>query len=124
MPALRVPALDATGAGDVFGASLVVGTLAGWSLHDRLSFAALCSSLAVQQFGGSLAAPGWGDIVDWWLGIRDATDASSYACSLRRRYAFLDEIVPRRAPQRRPARRGHHRASGGRAPALTGRGRR
>ncbi len=94
VPALRVPALDATGAGDVFGASLVVGTLAGWSLHDRLSFAALCSSLAVQQFGGSLAAPGWGDIVDWWLGIRDATDASSYACSLRRRYAFLDEIVP------------------------------
>ncbi len=94
VPALRVPALDATGAGDVFGASLVVGTLAGWSLHDRLSFAALCSSLAVQQFGGSLAAPGWGDIVDWWLGIRDATDASSYACSLRRRYQFLDQIVP------------------------------
>ena len=94
VPALRVPALDATGAGDVFAASLVVGTLAGWSLHDRLSFAALCSSLAVQQFGGSLAAPGWGDIVDWWRGIRDAADESSYACSLRRRYAFLDEIVP------------------------------
>jgi sugar/nucleoside kinase (ribokinase family) len=94
VPALRVPALDPTGAGDVFGASLVVGTLAGWSLHDRLSFAALCSSLAVQQFGGSLAAPGWGDIVDWWRGIRDASDESSYACSLRRRYAFLEEIVP------------------------------
>ena len=94
VPALRVPALDATGAGDVFGASLVVGTLAGWSLHDRLSFSALCSSLAVQQFGGSLAAPGWGDIVDWWRGIRDTADESSYACSLRRRYAFLEEIVP------------------------------
>jgi hypothetical protein len=78
----------------VFGASLVLGTLAGWSLHDRLSFSALCSSLAVQQFGGSLAAPGWGDIVDWWRGIRDAADESSYACSLRRRYAFLEEIVP------------------------------
>jgi bifunctional ADP-heptose synthase (sugar kinase/adenylyltransferase) len=94
VPALRVPALDATGAGDVFGASLVLGTLAGWSLHDRLSFAALCSSLAVQQFGGSLAAPGWGDIVDWWRDVRDASDASSYACSLRRRYAFLEDIVP------------------------------
>ena len=94
VPALRVPALDATGAGDVFGASLVLGTLAGWSLHDRLCFSALCSSLAVQQFGGSLAAPGWGDIVDWWRGIRDTADDSSYACSLRRRYAFLEEIVP------------------------------
>jgi len=94
VPALRVPALDPTGAGDVFGASLVVGTLAGWSLHDRLSFAALCSSLAVQQFGGSLAAPGWGDIVDWWHGIRDASDRSSYSGSLRRRYAFLEDIVP------------------------------
>ena len=94
VPALRVPALDPTGAGDVFGASLVVGTLAGWSLHDRLSFAALCSSLAVQQFGGSLAAPGWGDIVDWWRGIRDASDGSSYTGSLRRRYGFLEDIVP------------------------------
>jgi bifunctional ADP-heptose synthase (sugar kinase/adenylyltransferase) len=98
VPALRVPALDATGAGDVFGASLVVGTLAGWSLHDRLSFAALCSSLAVQQFGGSLAAPGWGDIVDWWHDVRDASDTSSYACSLRRRYAFLEDIVPNVPP--------------------------
>src|SRR4029453_13452531 len=94
VPALRVPALDATGAGDVFGASLVLGTLAGWSLHDRLSFSALCSSLAVHQFGGSLAAPGWGDIVDWWRGIRDTADESSYACSLRRRYPFPEEIVP------------------------------
>ncbi len=94
VPALRVPALDPTGAGDVFGASLVVGTLAGWSLHDRLSFAALCSSLAVQQFGGSLAAPGWGDIVDWWRGTRDDNAGSSYAGSLRRRYAFLEDIVP------------------------------
>lgn len=94
VPALRVPELDATGAGDVFGASLVLGTLAGWPLHDRVAFAALCSSMAVQQFGGSLAAPGWGDIDDWWHAIRDDPDPSSYACSLRRRYAFLEDIVP------------------------------
>lgn len=98
IPALRVPALDATGAGDVFGASLVVGTLAGWPLHDRIAFSTLCSALAVQQFGGSLAAPGWGDIVDWWHGIQDTADASSYACSLRRRYAFLEAIVPHVPP--------------------------
>ena len=43
---------------------------AGWPLADRLAFATLCSALAVQQFGGSLAAPGWGDIADWWHEVR------------------------------------------------------
>jgi sugar/nucleoside kinase (ribokinase family) len=94
VPALRVPALDPTGAGDVFGAGLVLGTLAGWALADRLAFATLCSALAVQQFGGSLAAPGWGDIADWWHDLRDNRDLSSYSRSVRRRYEFLDEIVP------------------------------
>ncbi|MDQ2755517.1 MAG: PfkB family carbohydrate kinase [Actinomycetota bacterium] len=94
VPALRVPALDPTGAGDVFAASLVLGTLSGWSLTDRLAFATLCSSLAVQQFGGSLAAPGWGDIADWWHGIRDAPATTSYAAAVRRRFAFLDGVLP------------------------------
>ncbi len=94
VPALRVSALDPTGAGDVFGAGLVVGTLAGWPLDHRLAFATLCSALAVQQFGGSLAAPGWGDIADWWHDVRDSKDDSSYRCSLKRRYGFLEDIVP------------------------------
>lgn len=94
VPALRVPALDPTGAGDVFGAGIVLGTLAGWRLQDRLAFAALCSGLAVQHFGGSLSAPGWGDIGDWWHGVRDSEDRSSYPLSLRRRYAFLEDLVP------------------------------
>jgi sugar/nucleoside kinase (ribokinase family) len=94
VPALRVSALDPTGAGDVFGAGLVVGTLAGWPLDNRLAFATLCAALAVQQFGGSLAAPGWGDIADWWHDVRDSRDGSSYVSSLQRRYAFLEEIVP------------------------------
>ncbi len=94
VPALRVPALDPTGAGDVFAASLVLGTLSGWALTERLAFATLCSSLAVQQFGGSLAAPGWGDIADWWHGIRDEPSTTSYAAAVRRRFAFLDGILP------------------------------
>ena len=65
------------GPGDVFGAGIVVGTLAGWPLADRLAFAALCSALAVQQFGGSLAAPGWGDIAR--LVARGARAAASAA---------------------------------------------
>ena len=93
-PALRVPALDSTGAGDVFAAAIVLGTLAMWPLADRLAFANLCASLAVQQFGGSLAAPGWGDIADWWAQEQELHDASAYHQSQLRRYAFLDRVVP------------------------------
>ncbi|MCV2394949.1 PfkB family carbohydrate kinase [Actinotalea sp. M2MS4P-6] len=93
VPPVEVVALDATGAGDVFGASLVVGTLAGWPLADRLAFSALCSALAVQQFGGSLAAPGWGDIADWW----QRTSQTSGDRDLVARYGFLDDVLPRGA---------------------------
>jgi sugar/nucleoside kinase (ribokinase family) len=93
VPALRVEALDPTGAGDVFSAAIVVGTLAGWPLQQRLSFAALCSALAVQHFGGSLAAPGWGDIADWWQHQRASTTEDAYHRSIRRRFGFLDDLV-------------------------------
>lgn len=95
VPSLPVQALDPTGAGDVFGASLVVGTLAGWSLEHRLRFSALCSSLAVQQFGGALAAPGWGDIADWWstLAVK-AMAGDPRAGQLLAPYAFLADVLP------------------------------
>ncbi|NUW42325.1 carbohydrate kinase family protein [Nonomuraea rhodomycinica] len=95
VPAPRVRALDPTGAGDVFGAGIVLGTLSGWPLADRLAFAGVCAGLAVQQFGGSLAAPGWGDIADWWHEVRGAAGrGGAYGDSLARRYAFLDRLVP------------------------------
>jgi sugar/nucleoside kinase (ribokinase family) len=95
VPAPRVRALDPTGAGDVFGAGLVLGTLCGWPLTDRLAFAQVCAALAVQEFGGSLAAPGWGDIADWWHEVRAAAGhMGAYGDSLARRYAFLDRLVP------------------------------
>nr|WP_246131088.1 PfkB family carbohydrate kinase [Cellulomonas aerilata] len=90
VPRIDVPATDPTGAGDVFAASLVVGTLAGWPLQDRLAFSALCSGLAVQQFGGSLAAPGWGDIADWW----HRTKAQARDDELLARYGFLGDVMP------------------------------
>lgn len=93
-PALRTHALDPTGAGDVFGAAVVVGTLGGWPLADRISFASLCAALAVQHFGGSLAAPGWGDIADWWADLRSGAGATAYDHSLLRRFAFLDDVIP------------------------------
>lgn len=96
-PAVAVEAVDATGAGDVFASAMVLGCLAQWPLDHRLRFAALCSSLAVQQFGGSLAAPGWGDIADWWHGtLNRAKQGDLRAEYVRRDYAFLDEVVPKR----------------------------
>src|SRR5690625_7760243 len=50
VPSLRAEVVDATGAGDVFAAALVLGTLRRWPLTQRLKFAVLCSSLAVQEF--------------------------------------------------------------------------
>ncbi len=91
VPSLPVTAYDPTGAGDCFGAAFVVGCLAGWPLGDRLRFANLCASLAVQEVGGSLAAPGWGDIADWWhrANARRERQSSQWL----KRFAFLEDIV-------------------------------
>lgn len=99
-PAVSVPAMDATGAGDVFAASLLLGTLADWPLKHRLAFASLSSALAVQQFGGSLAAPGWGDITDWWHCLAARADAGDLRAEyLRSGYEFLTDIVPKHRVQ-------------------------
>lgn len=95
VPAVGVAAIDPTGAGDCFGAALVAGTLAGWPLPVRLRFAALTAGLAVQQFGGALAAPGWGDVSDWWNAVRrSASDGEPEALRLREEYGFLSEVIP------------------------------
>ena len=95
-PAVTTEAIDPTGAGDVFAASILLGTLAGWPLEHRLRFAALTSSLAVRQFGGSLAAPGWGDISDWWRCVKlSAADGDVSAAGKLERYGFLDDLVPK-----------------------------
>ncbi|MDR1186741.1 MAG: PfkB family carbohydrate kinase [Bifidobacteriaceae bacterium] len=76
VPALDVTAIDPTGAGDVFGAAFVAATLRDWPLEHRLRFGALAAALSVQEFGGSLAAPGWGDIADWWESVADISSAA------------------------------------------------
>jgi sugar/nucleoside kinase (ribokinase family) len=87
---IRVEALDTTGAGDVFLAGLVTGTLRGWPLVQRLRFANLCAALSVRHFGGALAAPGWADIAAWWSDNRDTPGAADA-------YSFLSEVIPDRA---------------------------
>jgi sugar/nucleoside kinase (ribokinase family) len=95
VPSLPVNAHDPTGAGDVFGAAFVLGTLHGWPLQQRLRFANLCAALSVQYVGGSLAAPGWGDLVDWLGGVRARAAAGSRtAAEVAAAYAFIDEVLP------------------------------
>src|ERR1700750_68593 len=76
-PALPGNAHHPHGAGCVCGAAFVLGTLDEWPLRQRLAFANLCAALSVQYVGGSLAAPGWGDIIDW-LGGPPATAADRF----------------------------------------------
>ncbi|MFF3938026.1 carbohydrate kinase family protein [Streptomyces phaeofaciens] len=91
VPAIAVEALDPTGAGDVFVAGFVTGTLAGWPLADRLAFAGLTAALSVQEFGGSLSAPGWSEIGAWWRRVQSVEGQDPEAL---RRYAFLEGRVP------------------------------
>ncbi|MCT2590367.1 PfkB family carbohydrate kinase [Streptomyces sp. N2-109] len=92
VPAIAVEALDTTGAGDVFVAGFVMATLAGWPLADRLACAGLTAALSVQEFGGSLSAPGWAEVAAWYQHVRsyDVQDPAAL-----RRYGFLDALLPR-----------------------------
>ncbi|MBB5804346.1 sugar/nucleoside kinase (ribokinase family) [Saccharothrix ecbatanensis] len=91
VPGLNVAPLDSTGAGDVFGAGFVLGTLAGWPLVERVRFANLCAALSVQHFGGSLSAPGWVDIATWWRTVSRRADEELKG------YAFLEDVLPNHA---------------------------
>ncbi|MER5938719.1 PfkB family carbohydrate kinase [Streptomyces sp. NPDC001928] len=102
VPAIAVEALDPTGAGDVFVAGFVTGTLADWPLADRLAFAGLTAALSVQEFGGSLSAPGWAEIGAWWRQVRSLDRQDPEAL---RRYAFLADLVPTEAGRPWPLRR-------------------
>lgn len=99
-PALSVQAIDPTGAGDVFAASFILGSIAKWPLEQRLRFASLSSSLAVREFGGSLAAPGWGDIADWYRSLAAKSRAGDLrAGHVLRDYGFLEDLIPKHQVQ-------------------------
>jgi len=95
VPSLPVNEVDATGAGDVFAAAFVLASLRSWPLRNRMAFANLCAALSVQQVGGSLAAPGWGDLTDWFSAIRGhAREGSRAAGVLAHSYGFLQDALP------------------------------
>ncbi|MEU3085925.1 carbohydrate kinase family protein [Streptomyces massasporeus] len=102
VPAIEVEALDPTGAGDVFVAGFVAGTLADWPLADRLAFAGLTAALSVQEFGGSLSAPGWSEIAAWWRKVQSVEGQSAVALE---RYGFLADLVSEELVRPWPLRR-------------------
>ncbi|GAB3963859.1 carbohydrate kinase family protein [Actinoallomurus acanthiterrae] len=85
--ALPVNALDPTGAGDVFAAGFVYGTLAGWPLVERLRFANLCAGLSVRHFSGSLGSPCWGEIAAFG-------ESGEVSDDVLRDYAFVVPYIP------------------------------
>ncbi|TDD69564.1 carbohydrate kinase family protein [Actinomadura darangshiensis] len=85
--ALPVRPLDATGAGDVFGAGFLFGTLAGLPLAERLLFANLCAGLSVRHRSGSLGAPCWGEIAAFG-------ESGEVPESALEQYAFVVDFIP------------------------------
>ncbi|MDE3133190.1 MAG: bifunctional hydroxymethylpyrimidine kinase/phosphomethylpyrimidine kinase [Acidobacteriota bacterium] len=77
VPAPRVAVRDTTGAGDVFAAGIVLATLEGLPLRERLRFANLCASESVKRLGGSLAAPTLAEVAELWtIGAPEAVQSS------------------------------------------------
>jgi sugar/nucleoside kinase (ribokinase family) len=57
VPALRVPVVDSTGAGDIFHAGCIYGLLRGWPARDTLRFAAAAAALKCEKLGGRPGIP-------------------------------------------------------------------
>lgn len=85
--ALPVRALDPTGAGDVFAAGFVFGTLANWPLDQRLHFANLCAGLSVRHYSGSLGSPCWGEVASFG-------ESGEVPPEVLERYAFVVPYIP------------------------------
>jgi sugar/nucleoside kinase (ribokinase family) len=85
-PAIAIEALDPTGAGDVFGAGILLGTLEGWPLAERVRFANLCAGLSCRFSGGSLSAPCWNEVASWCRELEADPDVPD---ETKRGYQFL-----------------------------------
>jgi len=57
IPALDVPVVETTGAGDSFVGALAVALADGWEIRDACRFATSASSLTIQNVGGQRSMP-------------------------------------------------------------------
>lgn len=74
VPAVPVRAVDPTGAGDVFTAGLMTGTVLGWDLRTRVAFAGLAATLSVRSLGGSSSAPRPAELAQFLAAVRPTGD--------------------------------------------------
>jgi sugar/nucleoside kinase (ribokinase family) len=96
-PPVRVRAVDATGAGDVFCAALAVASLEDRPLRERIDFAALVAAITVSRPGGASTAPRRDELAPWL--------AANPAAADRDRYGFVTTGLP--AATAEPAGRAH-----------------
>lgn len=57
IPAVPVPVVDTTSAGDIFHAGVIHGVLHGWTLPETLRFASAAAALTCTKLGGRAAIP-------------------------------------------------------------------
>lgn len=62
VPAVRVPVVDTTSAGDCFHAGALFGLLHGWTTLRTLRFAACAAALACTKLGGRTSVPELGEV--------------------------------------------------------------
>ena len=62
VPAVRVDAVDTTGAGDVFRAGLIYGLLQGWGVPRMLQFANAAAAISCSRPGAMASVPSLEDI--------------------------------------------------------------
>lgn len=79
LPAVRVTALDPTGAGDVFVASFMASGTFDWPLEQRLRLAGLAASLSVRTLGGAVSAPRPADLAQFLAAAEPPGDWSAIA---------------------------------------------
>jgi ribokinase len=57
MPAFEIPAVDTTGAGDVFHGGYIYGLLQGWDIRNTVLFASAIAALKCKKIGGRDGIP-------------------------------------------------------------------
>jgi len=73
-PALNVPVVDATGAGDAFNGGFLHAFLRGSTWDDCLRAGNICGSLTASQPGGMQGLPGPQEFAHYMAGMRKGSD--------------------------------------------------
>lgn len=83
-PAVHVPVVDATGAGDAFNGGFLHAFLRGSEWNDCLRAGNICGSLAASQPGGSQGLPGPQEFSRWMAAMRKGGRSAPAATSMTR----------------------------------------